>query len=71
MNLFYLKKFITIVYILGFLKALDGKLQEFTLLQLTQSSAIGAAICCTKKINFELPIDFSQNYSVLYHHQSE
>ncbi|XP_067126532.1 N-acetyl-D-glucosamine kinase-like [Centruroides vittatus] len=51
----------------GFHSALDGKLQEFTLLQLTESSALGAAYLGAKATGYDLPLKFNNHYRIRYH----
>lgn len=52
----------------GFHSIIDGKLQEFTLLQLTQSSALGAAFLGARLVGHDLPLKFTDHYKVFYHY---
>ena len=57
-------------FITAFLKRIrNGKsvgLRAFTLVELVQSSAVGAALIGAKQIKEEIPMDYSKNYKVLF-----
>ncbi|KAG1670553.1 N-acetyl-D-glucosamine kinase [Nymphon striatum] len=55
----------------GFIEGLDGCLDEFTLLQLQVSAAVGAAFFAAKEIGNNLPIDFKSNVKVMFHFKKE
>ncbi|XP_065828538.1 N-acetyl-D-glucosamine kinase-like [Oscarella lobularis] len=61
----------------GFLEALypnDGlgvTVKEFSLVRLTRSPAVGAALLGAKKAGEKLEVDYSENKEVMYHHRHE
>ncbi|CAL1286074.1 unnamed protein product [Larinioides sclopetarius] len=54
----------------GFTDAIEGHYEKCTLMTLTCSSAVGAAYLGAKATNFELPIDYKKNTSILFTYNS-
>lgn len=51
----------------GFFSRVNCKLQEYTLLRLIQSTAMGSAYFGATTAGFDLPIDFTKNAEILHH----
>lgn len=58
----------------GFLNQIDQhnsqetKIEEFTLLVLEKTVALGGVYLIAKKLNFNYPYDYVHNYSELFHY---
>lgn len=53
----------------GFIDGMDSELEEYVLVTLKNSSAVGAAYLGAKAVGSILPLDFEKNTSVLYHYK--